>query len=110
MLDRNATKPATVRQRFTMKMAANISAGRPAFQRVVLDFEMMRVRAMKWLAPLLATFAASSAAAQDHGRVGLVIGYPAAAGVILHVSDRVAVRPDVSFSQTSQDIAVVSSI
>ena len=44
---------------------------------------------------------ASSAGAQEQGRVGLTMGYPAAVGVVWHVSDRVALRPEFTISTTS---------
>lgn len=40
--------------------------------------------------------AAGAADAQQPRRVGLVIGYPTSAGVLWHISDRVALRPDVT--------------
>jgi hypothetical protein len=42
------------------------------------------------------------AQAQDAGRVGLVMGYPSV-GVIWHVSDRVALRPEVDLSRVSSE-------
>ena len=44
--------------------------------------------------------AAASAAAQDSGRVGLTTGYPAVIGIQWHISESVAVRPEVSFTST----------
>jgi hypothetical protein len=44
-----------------------------------------------------------AARAQEAGRVGLAVGYPASVGVIWHVSDRIALRPDVTLSQSSGD-------
>jgi len=46
---------------------------------------------------------AATAHAQDTGRVGLTMGYPAAIGVIWHVSERVAVRPELSWSHSSSE-------
>jgi hypothetical protein len=44
------------------------------------------------------------AAAQDSGDAGVSMGYPGAIGVVWHLSDRVAIRPDFNFSwQTSED-------
>jgi len=42
-----------------------------------------------------------SAAAQDKGQVGLVVGYPATVGVSWQISDRIAVRGEGSFSWSS---------
>jgi hypothetical protein len=49
------------------------------------------------LSVLLST--AVPAAAQDKGRVGLTMGYPAGVGLMFHVSDRFALRPEVSFTR-----------
>jgi hypothetical protein len=50
-----------------------------------------------------ATFVATAAAAQDSGQVGLTMGYPAAVGVIYHVTDHLAVRPEFTASRASTD-------
>lgn len=42
-----------------------------------------------------------AARAQDTGRVGLTTGYPASIGILWHVFERVAVRPEVSFTRNS---------
>jgi hypothetical protein len=44
-----------------------------------------------------------AASAQERGQVGAVMGYPAAVGFIWHVSDRFAIRPEVSFSHSSTE-------
>lgn len=49
--------------------------------------------------------AAGTAFAQNDRTVGLVMGVPVQLGVLWHASDRVAVRPDVSFSWSASDIA-----
>ncbi|HZT76028.1 MAG TPA: hypothetical protein VFA27_05185 [Vicinamibacterales bacterium] len=52
----------------------------------------------------------AAAAAQDAGQVGLTMGYPASIGVIWHVSDRVAVRPEISLQQiASMSTSVITS-
>jgi hypothetical protein len=43
------------------------------------------------------------AAAQEKGDLGLTISAPSAIGVIWHVSERVAIRPEVSFSFSETD-------
>src|SRR5215831_6525287 len=43
---------------------------------------------------------AVSAEGQDRGRVGLTTGYPAAIGLQWHMADRIAVRPEISFSKS----------
>ena len=42
--------------------------------------------------------AARTARAQERGDAGITMGYPASAGFVYHVTDRVAIRPEVSFS------------
>jgi hypothetical protein len=49
---------------------------------------------------------AVSAAAQDHGTVGLSMGFPTSVGVIFHATDKVAIRPEVNFRRTSVDVDV----
>jgi predicted porin len=44
---------------------------------------------------------ADVAAAQERGQIGLSMGYPGSIGIIWHVSDAVAVRPDFQFRGTS---------
>jgi len=47
---------------------------------------------------VLLALGASRAAAQEHGRVALDLGYPPAFAVLWRVSDAIAVRPDFTFS------------
>jgi len=46
---------------------------------------------------------ATPALAQERGDVGLAVSAPSAIGVIWHVSDRLALRPDFGFSFTETD-------
>ena len=46
---------------------------------------------------------ATGASAQDSGKVGITMGYPASVGIIWHVSDSVAIRPELSFSSSSSE-------
>lgn len=39
--------------------------------------------------------------AQERGQVGVTMGFPTAAGLIWHATDRVAIRPDIRFSQVT---------
>jgi hypothetical protein len=60
------------------------------------------------LAVIIAT--AAPAAAQEKGDVGLTMGYPAAVGVIWHIADRIAIRPDVSMNwSSSESVRVIES-
>lgn len=45
----------------------------------------------------------SQALAQEEGKVGVTMGYPAAIGVLWHTTDRVAIRPELSFSFSSSE-------
>lgn len=47
---------------------------------------------------------ASVASAQDKGKVGLVVGYPATVGVLWQVSDRFGIRGEGSFAWASSSI------
>src|SRR5258707_12879195 len=54
---------------------------------------------------ILLMLAGGVANAQEKGQTGLTLGYPASVGVIFHLSDHVALRPEfsVSKSTTSDD-------
>jgi len=41
--------------------------------------------------------------AQEVGQIGVTLAYPAAIGVVWHVTDQLAIRPDFSFSNSSSD-------
>jgi hypothetical protein len=65
-----------------------------------------------FMALALAAGAALSArpcAAEEPARVGLAMGYPASVGIIWHVSDSVALRPELSFSHASTSTDASSS-
>jgi hypothetical protein len=49
----------------------------------------------------------ANALAQDAGQIGVTLGYPAAVGVIWHVTDNLAVRPEISFSTGSTESPVI---
>ncbi len=61
----------------------------------------MRVGSAVIVAVVGSLVGAARAAAQDQPAVGLTMGYPASIGVIWHLSDRIAVRPEVSLQQVS---------
>lgn len=60
----------------------------------------MHVRALL-LAVLYLTVLPATSRAQERGQVGLTMGVPAAAGVIWHATDRIAVRPEITFAQVT---------
>jgi hypothetical protein len=51
----------------------------------------------------------TSVFAQDQSKVGLTMGFPAQIGVIFHVSDKVAIRPEVNFTGNSADVGGTST-
>lgn len=50
------------------------------------------------------------AGAQDQGDAGITLGHPGTIGVLWHVSDRVAVRPEFGFSYTSSESTIGDEI
>ena len=50
---------------------------------------------------VLGSGVASTAFAQDPGKVGLTMGYPPGVGLVIHLSDAVAIRPEVTFTTSS---------
>jgi hypothetical protein len=46
---------------------------------------------------------AGPAQAQEAGQVGITMGYPASVGLVWHVTDKVAVRPEASFALGSSE-------
>jgi len=64
----------------------------------------MRTVRVLGLVGLLLVGSVTSSAAQESGDVGLSMGYPSTIAVIWHISDRVAIRPEVSLDWTSTEI------
>lgn len=60
----------------------------------------MKTRALLLTILCLALFPAISRA-QERGQVGLTMGYPTAAGLIWHPTDRIALRPEITFTQST---------
>jgi hypothetical protein len=63
----------------------------------------MRIRRILSLTIGLFLFACGTAAAQEPGKTGVTMAYPGAIGIIWHATDKVAIRPDFSFSHSSVD-------
>ncbi|MBL8137813.1 MAG: hypothetical protein JNL48_14400 [Acidobacteria bacterium] len=61
----------------------------------------MRVRVL--LGVVMLVVAARSAGAQQAGDVGVTMGYPGALGVVWHVTDGIAVRPDIALSRSTSE-------
>lgn len=61
----------------------------------------MKARSVASFVWIVAVLPAAPAHAQDHGQVGLSMGYPASVGIVWQVADRFAVRPEISLVQSS---------
>jgi hypothetical protein len=72
----------------------------------------MRVRFVIGTAAVLVLLSPAPSLAQEQpGTLGLTLGYPGAIGIVWHVADRVAVRPELSFSRgwTDRDDSLFGS-
>jgi hypothetical protein len=58
------------------------------------------------MAVAVALGGASAAFAQDAGKVGLTMGYPTNVGVMIHVTDAFALRPEFTFAQSSLETEI----
>jgi hypothetical protein len=56
------------------------------------------------------SLAAASAHAQEKGRLGISMGYPASAGLLWHATERIAIRPSVSFDQSRAEFEARSPV
>jgi opacity protein-like surface antigen len=63
----------------------------------------MRSFALAIVTGLFVLLLPAFAVAQEQGDVGLTIGHPGSVGLLWHVSDRVAVRPEFQFSYISTE-------
>jgi hypothetical protein len=70
----------------------------------------MRLRLMAIVVVAMSLFGARSALAQESGAVGVTMGFPASIGVIWHVTDKVAIRPELSFAHASTESAATGPI
>ena len=64
---------------------------------------MKRLRAAVLVLLVLFATQSAPALAQDKGDVGISMGYPAAVGVVFHLTDNVALRPEISFTRISSE-------
>jgi hypothetical protein len=73
--------------------------------RSLKEHDMRLARAMCLTAVATMFFGAATASAQERGHSGITMGFPMSVGFITHVSDRVALRPElhVSFSTSTTD-------
>src|SRR5206468_5297785 len=83
--------------------------GTPARGEMSMLFAYGRAAMRHRLTPLLLMIGgllnAHVARAQETGRAGLTMGYPGAVGMIWHVAERVALRPEFSFASSAADTA-----
>jgi len=56
-----------------------------------------------WFVVVLTLLIPDAAIAQEKGQVGLTMGYPPSVGIVWHVADRMALRPEVSFNRDTTD-------
>jgi len=70
----------------------------------------MAMRRIGLLAAITVGLLAPAASAQDDPRVGITMGYPASVGIIWHVNDRVALRPEVNAQKSSGEFTTTTSI
>jgi hypothetical protein len=67
----------------------------------------MRVRVL--LGVVMLVLGARSAAAQEAGDVGVTMGYPGALGVVWHVTDGIALRPDIALARSTSESTTSAS-
>ena len=70
----------------------------------------MTMRVVRTAALVLLVCGVGTAHAQSNRRVGLTMGYPAAIGVLWHVSDRIAIRPEIDFSRVAVTSETTSTV
>jgi len=46
------------------------------------------------------------ARAQEKGKVGLTMGYPSSVGIVYHLTDKIAIRPELNIAQASTETNV----
>ena len=60
------------------------------------------------MAFVLVAVCARGTAAQDSGKVGITMGYPASVGIIWQASDSIAIRPELSFTGSSTNTSTTT--
>jgi len=55
-------------------------------------------RAIAPIVPIVLLLGVAGASAQDKGKTGITMGYPTSVGFVMHVNERVAIRPELNFS------------
>jgi hypothetical protein len=70
------------------------------------------IGAVLLIAPSVAVTPAAAqgqSTSQEEGKVGITMGFPASIGVIIHATDKVAIRPELSFSTSASEGTVSST-
>jgi len=68
----------------------------------------MRIRRSLYLCSALIAFAPALAAAQEARKVGIAIAYPTSVGILWHASDKIAIRPELTFGGSSTNTTSAS--
>ena len=63
----------------------------------------MQIRRFLFLAAALLFLARGTASAQGAGKLGVTMGYPSSFGIVWHVSDKVAIRPELTITVSSSE-------
>jgi len=63
----------------------------------------MQIRRILFLAAGIIFLTCRTSSAQDAGKVGVTMGYPASIGILWHVSDKVAIRPELSIAGSTSE-------
>jgi hypothetical protein len=63
----------------------------------------MLIRRFLYLTTGLFLFTGGTAGAQEPGKAGLTMGFPGSIGLIWHATDKVAIRPDFTFTRSTLD-------
>lgn len=69
----------------------------------------MPVRIIGLVAAITIVGLAGTASAQDEPKIGITMGYPAALGLVWQVNDRIALRPELGVTRSSNDLIATTS-
>jgi hypothetical protein len=67
---------------------------------------MKRLLLVIVLVPVVLGVSSSIASAQEKGQIGIAMGYPSSVGIVWHVTDKVAIRPEFSVAQSSTETTI----
>jgi hypothetical protein len=68
----------------------------------------MRIRRFLVLSAVLIAVLPASARAQDKHKAGITMGFPASVGVLWHVNEKVALRPELTFGGSSSETSITT--